>query len=283
MTQLQYVEWLFRLLAFIGGVVSTVVGSWVSSKIHVFHENRRAHRDELKAKVLIPLRDCLEVDFTPVVTLQQAAVCGRWDNASFVNVARSTENQNRFELVLEAVHPWQKFKVDADPALYQDARKKHFPELLNGAEDLASAWEDYAGQVRLWIEEISQQLSRSTDLPPMKGGSAVGAFIDSGFLALFVYKRLCRLQAPSLTKRSSGGELWELQSGGTTVALGPAHKLNELTDLVDAVIAGQEKKSAFFAGRAKELERQLETLKDEVRLALATTRLRKQCDLVTFF
>lgn len=48
-------ESLVRLLFAVGGVVtgvaSTVVGSWISSKIHVYHENRRVHLEEIKQKV----------------------------------------------------------------------------------------------------------------------------------------------------------------------------------------------------------------------------------------
>src|SRR5258708_11743681 len=59
-----YTEWLIRVLAFVGGVASTVVGSWVSSKIRVFHDNRKAHLEDLKQRVLIPLSEASGENFT---------------------------------------------------------------------------------------------------------------------------------------------------------------------------------------------------------------------------
>lgn len=48
-------ESLIRFLAYLGGVASTLVGSWVSSKIHGYHENRKVHLEDIKQKVLSPL------------------------------------------------------------------------------------------------------------------------------------------------------------------------------------------------------------------------------------
>jgi hypothetical protein len=61
------IEWLVRLLVFIGGVASTVVGSWVSNKIRVCHDERKAHRDDLKKQVLVPLHEGLHRHFRPLV------------------------------------------------------------------------------------------------------------------------------------------------------------------------------------------------------------------------
>jgi hypothetical protein len=168
-----YIEWLVRLLAFIGGVVSTVVGSWISSKIRVYHDNRKAHRDELKEKVLGPLGSCLDETFVPLVTLVQPAVATRWNESSFTTRAPSTEPQTRSQLTLEAVNPWLEFKAAVDRVLYEDARKKHFAELLTRAEEFASAWKEYAEHVCQWVQEMSQQLSRTSGLPPWQPGPGV--------------------------------------------------------------------------------------------------------------
>ena len=45
------VESLVRLLIWVGGVAATVVGSWASSKIHVYQESRKAHLEDIKQKV----------------------------------------------------------------------------------------------------------------------------------------------------------------------------------------------------------------------------------------
>jgi len=272
-----------KLLIWIGGVVTTIAGSWIASKIHVYYDNQKAHRDELKEKVLAPLLSCLEDQFAALVTLRQPAVITEWAQVSFAPGAPSTEAQTKFDLVLEAENPWGKFKATVDRALYQDAKTRHLPELLSNAERFASAWEGYTAQVREWIQEMSHQLSNATDIPPMKGGTATGPFVDNGFLASFLYKRLCRIPVGTLSKRSSGGDLWELQCSNTNVATAAPDKLNLLLKCVDALIANQQQKGELFNGRAKELDNKHDSIGDEVRLALASSRIQKRCDLVPFF
>jgi hypothetical protein len=48
-------ESLVRLLLYVSGVASTIVGSLVSSKIRVYHDNKKAHLDDIKQRVLTPL------------------------------------------------------------------------------------------------------------------------------------------------------------------------------------------------------------------------------------
>ena len=60
-------ETLIRFLLYLAGILSTIVGSWVASKIHTYHENRRLHHDDLKQKVLVPLLDGLRSQYAPLV------------------------------------------------------------------------------------------------------------------------------------------------------------------------------------------------------------------------
>ncbi len=272
-----------KLLIWVGGVVTTIAGSWIASKIHVYHDNRKAHRNELNEKVLGPLLSCLEDQFAPLLTRRRPAVTAEWTAVSFAVSAPSTEAQTKFDLVLEAENPWRKFKAAVDRALYQDAKTTHLPDLLNRAEEFASAWEGYAAQVLEWIQEMSYQLSTATDIPPMKGGTATGPFVDSGFLGSFLYARLCQIPVGTLSKRPSGGDLWELHCSNTNVAMAPPDKLNLLTNRVDALIASQEQKGELFISRTEELAKELDDLEGEVRLVLANSRLQKRCNLVSFF
>jgi hypothetical protein len=82
---------------------------------------------------------------------------------------------------------------------------------------------------------------------------------------------------------SSGGELWTLRCGSTNAAIAGPDKLYDLTKSLDALITEQQMKGEAFIDRAKKLGKKLEVLRDEVRLGLASTRLRKGCDLVPFF
>jgi hypothetical protein len=58
-----YVDWSIKALYYVSGVASTIVGSLLSSKIRVYHDARISHRDELKQKVLAPLRKNLEAHY----------------------------------------------------------------------------------------------------------------------------------------------------------------------------------------------------------------------------
>src|SRR5713226_7058340 len=78
--QPQTAERLVKLLVWIGGVSATALGAWVTSKVRVYHDERKAHLDDLKKRVLIPLRNGLEQHFRglvfhlrPVVSVQMAA------------------------------------------------------------------------------------------------------------------------------------------------------------------------------------------------------------------
>jgi len=48
------------LIYWFGGAATAVVGSWISSKSRVYHDARGKHHQELKQRVLEPIRDLLE-------------------------------------------------------------------------------------------------------------------------------------------------------------------------------------------------------------------------------
>jgi hypothetical protein len=87
------VRWLFAVGGIITGVASTVAGSWISSKIHVYHENRNAHLEEIKQKVLIPISDVLAGDFARLVEHKASAVLLVWGTRNRKEIASVTEYQ----------------------------------------------------------------------------------------------------------------------------------------------------------------------------------------------
>ena len=64
------------LLIYVGGVVTTIFGSWVSGKLRVYDDSRKAHLDDIKQKVLIPLRDGLLEHYGPLVSHRSHVVIG---------------------------------------------------------------------------------------------------------------------------------------------------------------------------------------------------------------
>ena len=71
-------ERLLHLLFYVGGVASTIVGSLVSSKIRVYHDNRKSHLDDIKERVLTPLHDGLTEKHSSLVTHQSPVVEEKW-------------------------------------------------------------------------------------------------------------------------------------------------------------------------------------------------------------
>lgn len=162
------------------------------------------------------------------------------------------------------------------------------PISSKSAEQFASAWKAHAEQTCQWVQEMSQQLSQASGLPPLQPGpgSPIGLdlYADHDCLALFAYNRTCHSQASSLAAIGpGGGQSWTLRCGSTNAAVGPQDKLEKLIESVDALIASQHQRAEFFTSRARELTKEFQSLKDDVYLALASTRLRKRCDLVPFF
>jgi uncharacterized membrane protein YGL010W len=96
---------IYTMLGWAGGAASTVVGSWIASKIHVYHAHRDAHRDAINEKVLTPLSCCIEDDFAPLVGFMAPLVESVWTEVEFKEAARSTEDQLERAEVLTIANP----------------------------------------------------------------------------------------------------------------------------------------------------------------------------------
>jgi hypothetical protein len=123
--------------------------------------------------------------------------------------------------------------------------------------------------------------NEQTNFPPLQYGPGMQSYAAHNHLAVFAYKRVCRLQAGSLTKCCPGGR-WGLTNASVTVAMSSPELLDGLIATMDALIVEQQSRGDFFVNRAKQLAAQLDAVKSEVRLALASTKLPHGCDLVKF-
>jgi hypothetical protein len=170
-----------------------------------------------------------------------------------------------------------------DTALYQDAKVRHLRELIRMAEEFAAAWDGYSESLREWLQEMTRQIARETKLPPLHHGPGMKPYAAHNHLAVFIYKRVCRIQSGSLEKSSTGAELWCLMNGSVNVAMGSPKELEYVIEAIDQLRIDQQPKGDFFVRRARELAEQLESLKGEVRLALAGTKLPRGCNLVKFW
>ncbi len=122
--------WFYALLGLIGGVASTVVGSWISSKFHVYHQNRTVHLEAIRDTVLIPLRSGLEEHFRPLVANLTPVVLVEHNAKQFDDQAKVTEEPTIWGPSLVALFPLACVFGQIESALLQDAKTNHFSELL---------------------------------------------------------------------------------------------------------------------------------------------------------
>src|SRR5205823_2965919 len=98
--------WVYVLLGWIGGIAATVIGAGIINKIKIYQDERKSHRDELKQRVLIPLRDGLAQHFRPLVFgLEPLVFVETSAQTEFREDAKATESQIEQGDVLQGAFP----------------------------------------------------------------------------------------------------------------------------------------------------------------------------------
>lgn len=278
-------ESLVRLLIWVGGVAATVVGSWASSKIHVYQESRKAHLDDIKQKVLLPLSDALAEHYGVLVTHRSPVVIEFWGVRLRKENVSVTEYPNEHGPVLTKVVP--DVMAATDPALYTDARKKHFRKAITHTEQFLTAWRAHADECYSWVLRLSEEILAETKLPthPVQHGAA---YVMHYRLAVFIYRRLCHSLEFALSKRNPNQSqnttsYWVLEGFDGTPAAGTEQEMDALLIYLDDLMAREKGTAARLLRNAQALEQQLTLLRGELNYAVAARRLRHQCDLIPFF
>jgi hypothetical protein len=275
-----------RLLIAVGGVVtgvaSTVVGSWISSKIHDYHENRKVHLEEIKQKVLIPIRDVLTNHYAMLVTHQNSAVATQWGVRRRKEGVSVIEHQTEEGPVLVPTIP--NVEVACDPALFADAKKNHFSQLLTQFEQFSGAWRSHVYECQAWVVHLSKEIAKSSQMEPFPTAAAGKSFVDSYKLGLFVYRRLFGQCKYSLINHALDHPPveWTLEGFEGTSAKGTKQQLDTLVSILDALIIEEQGVADRLQANARLLEKTLSLVRAQLNLAIASRRLRKKCDLVTF-
>jgi hypothetical protein len=280
----QVPPFVYALVGWVGGVATTVAGSWVATKIHVYHAHRDSHRDELRTSVLEPLLACLRDKILPLARIAVPLVEGGATQTIYHENARSTEPDygNGEALIIEA--PWNNFKYHVDPVLYEDARTRHFGDLIRRVEDFARAWEKYTDEVTDWVGELSQRITETAGLPPLAYGPGARFYAASRHIAVFIYKRIFHIPVRPLYRApSAGGEVSLTDEKGVTVAYALSDKITEVVNLTNAMIANEKPRGPALLSKARNLSSQLDGIIPAVQLAIASKKLKKRCVLVRFF
>lgn len=269
------------LLAFVSGVGTTVAGSWISSKIHVYQENSRAHLEDIKQKVLIPLSGILSEQYRPLVTHHAFAVVEQWGTRNRRENASVTQDLIDDGPLLLTAAP--DLRIGVDSALYLDAKQAHFSKLLAELEEFSEAWQKHVNRCRAWIVRVASEILSKSGMEPFPVQEYGTPNVDHYKLALFLYRRLFCLFERSLNKNLRNPPIWELVGFEGTCAVGGEEQMNSLISTLDELMINEKNVAEELQSEARFLEERLSSLRAEIGYATASRRLRKKCDLVPFF
>jgi hypothetical protein len=273
------VESLVRLLIYVGGVASTLVGSWVGSKIHVYHENRKAHLDDIKQKVLIPINVGLADNYRSLVTHSSPAVVEKWGVRLRKENVSVTEYPNEHGALLVIAAP--DILGATDQALYADAKKKHFSKVIDHTEQFLIAWQAHAGECLAWVLKLTEEILAECKLPPYPVPYGA-AYVMQYRLGVFIYRRLFHSVEFALSKRNQNPG-WGLEGFDGTSAAGTEQELDAILILLNNLLVRERSSADRLIQSARVLEQRFSSLCSEINYAIAARRLRKRCDLVPFF
>ncbi len=285
--QPQNAERLVRLLVWIAGVAATALGAWVTSKVRIYHDNRKAHLEDLKQRVLAPFSDATGESFQRLVSHESPVVAENWSARGIRTDARVTEDEADEGSGLTGLNPWPNVFSVIDEALYEDAKRNHFSELIKDAVKLANSWAAHVERCRTWVDQMAiEVLARS-------GMHAYGPPFTTPYvlhyrLGVFAYRRLFRIRTGALYKTNQG-QMWALEGApglprmvGCS-AIGPEQQLDALAVELDKIIVKHSKNAEQLREESQNLGRDVAALHSAFQLAIANKRLRKRCDLVPFF
>jgi hypothetical protein len=246
----------------------------------VYHESRKAHLDDIKQRVLTPISNGLAEEYRVLVTHRSPVVVEKWGVRLLKENVSVTEYPNEHGPVLFKVAP--AVKSASDPALFTDAKKKHFCKVINHVERFLTAWEAHAEECHAWVLRLSEEIRAECKLPthPVPHGSA---YVMQYRLGVFIYRRLCHSLEMALSKREQNIGYWLLEGFDGTPAAGTEQELDKLLSYLDDLMVRERGVADRLLRNAQELEHDLSSLCMDLNYAIAARRLRGKCDLVPFF
>ncbi len=276
---------IYTLLGWIGGAASTAGGALFASKVRVYHDNRKAHLQDLQEKVLGPIRDGLTHNFGATISQQVPLLAVQWARFDFDERAGVTEEPTTDGEVLVAPFPTAKVFGAIHSALLEDAHKNHYSQLIVRIEGFLSRWGKLLGMWHVWASEVSREILRRSKLdayPPK--GPTVRSYVMHHRLALFVYNRLAGFGMYSLTVEKLGdGTACVLSGGGTNLAFGSREQMEAIVSLLNKLLETERPRTAELRGKAAGFHEEFGKICSELDYALASRKPRGRCDLVKFF
>jgi hypothetical protein len=273
-----------QLLIWVGGIATTVAGSWMASKIRVYDDDRKSHHQELKDRVLCPLRDLL-ADHQALFSHRVPVLIEKVGYSEIVH-ARPDQDAVRSGLILHHNNPWAHVLSKMDRALFQDAKSVHYEKLMAEILALAALWESHTEHCRAWIAEIANEILASSHMNPY-APPYVPPYVNHLRLGLWIYGRLFHLPTEAL-RQANQGKFWSIE-GAPTVPneIGNATLANEgqnnlLLQKLEEITEANREHAAQLQRESEGITNQAADLCSKVEYEIAKKKLRRHCDLVKF-
>jgi hypothetical protein len=273
---------LYTLLGWIGGAASTAGGALFASKIRVYHDNRKAHLQDLQEKVLGPIRDGLTNNFGAAVSQQAPLLSVNWAPVEFDERAKVTEDPTEHGEVLVAPFLTSKIFGPIHSALLEDAKKNHYVKLMRRIDGFLSRWGQHLSLWHVWASHVSREILKQAGLEafPTKG-PAVRSYVMHLRLAMFLYNRLAGFATPRLTIEEQGSACF-LSGMNTNLAFGERQQIEGIVALLDKLLEMERPRTADLRSKAPAFQKEFEKICGELDYALASRKPRGRCDLVKF-
>ncbi len=276
------------LLIWVSGVAATIIGSWISSKFRVYDDSRKAHLDDIKQKVLIPLIDALQEHYGALVTNRAHVVADEWGVRHQNENVSVTKSPNDGGPLLTKALP--NVLAIADQALFVDAKQRHFRRLFKQIEDFLAAWDAYANECYAWVLRLSDEILSESKLPQFPAVRFELPYVMHFRFAVFIYRRLFRShdfvlykREPSNWVRGTPSSQWSIDGFEGTSAQGTEEQIDALLSFLDSLMVREKDTASRLLEKSRTLEKQLALVTAQLTYAIVVRRLHKRCDLVSFF
>jgi len=266
--------------------VGTFVRSLVTNRMSSYEERKKAHLQEIKEKVLLPLQKGI-TDHLPLFNHEKPVVMERWGRLTYTKTVRPTEDPATHGAILESVNPWTDILERIDRALLEDVKTKHFRQEVSEVLALAESWQLHSARCLKWVGEIAGKVLKESKMNPYAPPYDT-PYVQHFRLGVFVCRRLFHLPTERLHKKSEGQYFSVV--GAPTVpdvigaaGLGEEAAVERLLEIVDHIIQDNRENAAQLLSEAKGIRARATILRDRLGLAIASKRLHGRCDLVPFF
>lgn len=269
-------------LGWIGGVTTTAVGAWASGRFHSYEQERKEHREDLRDKVLAPLRDGLERYASPLLTSHAPLLSIEHAATEFDAAASVTEEPAKYGPVLVSKFPSAAIFAPVDSALLHDARTNHFQSLFAAFDGIYNDWIRHSGDCHAWVAQLARKILQGSGLPAFPNPpESPGPYVMHYGLAVFLYQRLFHFQTFAIRKQEER-ERWILSGAQYMFAVGSEGQMVELIADLDRLQKSEAESALRLRESAGVLQSRYVSFMEELAYAINDRRLRGRCGFVKF-